>query len=186
MALPDIGTIDRMKLPRVNQIGILVEDIPAAVAWYSKILNIAPWYRSNTVRHETVYRGGAISIDADIVLAFSGGVEIELIQVRGGDECVYTDMLGKSGCGIHHIGYVVTGYDRKLAAMRAAGIEVIQSGVITTKGSAVTRYAYLDTIGRCGVISELIDTKLKGIPMPHARFIMDIGCITGDVERIRA
>ena len=182
MMQPDIGRISRMKLPNVNQIGILVQDIPAAVANYTKLLNIGRWYRSNTINNEALYRGKPVSIDVDIVLAFQSGVEIELIQVKGKEENVYSDMLSKNGGGIHHLGFSVSGYDRKLAQMKANGIEVLQSGVIATKGSAITRYAYLDTIRQCGIISELIDTTLKGFRMPHCRLIMEIGRITGDVE----
>jgi methylmalonyl-CoA/ethylmalonyl-CoA epimerase len=185
MQQPDIRNLSRIKLPNVNQIGVLVKDIPEAVANYTKMLNIGHWYRSKTVKNEAIYRGKPISIDLDIVLAFQGGVEIELIQVKSSDECVYSDMLKKCGCGIHHLGFTVAGYDQKLERMKANGIEVIQSGVITTKGSAITRYAYLDTIKQCGIISELIITTLMGLRMPHSKFIMDIGCITGDVERVQ-
>ena len=55
-------------------------------------------------------------------------------------------MLAKSGGGIHHLWFTVSGYDKKLKEMKANGVEVLQSGVIITKGSAITRYAYLDTI----------------------------------------
>ncbi len=184
MQEPDKSALGRMRLPRVNQIGILVQNIPEAVASYAKLLNIGRWYRSNTVKNEAVYRGKPVSIDLDIVLAFQGGMEIELIQVKGKEENVYSDMLAKNGGGIHHLGFTVSGYDRKLAQMKANGIEVLQSGVITTKGSAITRYAYLDTIKQCGIISELITTTLKGLRMPHGSLIMDIGCLTGDVERV--
>jgi catechol 2,3-dioxygenase-like lactoylglutathione lyase family enzyme len=185
MQQPNIRGLSRMKLPHVNQIGILVPDIPEAVAYYSKLLNIGHWYRSNTVKHEAIYRGKPISTDEDIVLAFQGGMEIELIQVKGKEENVYSDMLGKSSGGIHHLGFTVSGYDNKLDEMKANGIEVLQSGVITTKGSSITRYAYLDTIKQCGIISEFIVTTLKGLRMPHSKFIMDIGCLTGDVERVK-
>lgn len=185
MKQPDIRELNQMKLPNVNQIGILVKDIPEAVAYYTKLLNIGPWYRSNTVKHEAVYRGKPINPELDIVLAFQGGVEIELIQVKGKTENVYSDMLAKCGGGIHHLGFTVMGYDKKLEQMKANGVEVLQSGVITTKGSAVTRYVYLDTIKQCGIISELIATTLIGLPMPHCKLIMDIGCITGDVERVK-
>ena len=185
MKQPDIRSISHMKLPNVNQIGILVKDIPEAVTYYTKLLNIGPWYSSNTVKHETIYRGKPINVEADIVLAFQGGVEIELIQVKSKEENVYSDMLAKCGGGIHHLGFTVTGYDKKLEQMKENGVEVLQSGVITTKGSAVTRYVYLDTIRQCGIISELIATTLIGLPMPHCKLIMDIGCITGDVERVK-
>jgi methylmalonyl-CoA/ethylmalonyl-CoA epimerase len=185
MQQPDIRSLSRMKLPHVNQIGIVVKDIPEAVDYYTKLLNIGHWYRSKTVKNEAIYRGKSISLDLDIVLAFQGGMEIELIQVKSKEENVYSEMLAKCGGGIHHLGFTVSGYDKKLEQMKANGIEVIQFGVITTKGSAITRYAYLDTVRDCGIISELIDTKLKGFRMPHNKLIMDIGCITGDVERVR-
>ena len=185
MKQPDINSISRMKLPNVNQIGILVKDIPEAVAYYTKLFNIGNWYRSNTVKHEAIYRGNPIDPEVDIVLAFQGGVEIELIQVKGKVENVYSDMLGKCGSGIHHLGFTVSGYDKKIEQRKANGIEVLQSGVITTKGSSITRYAYLDTIKQCGIISEFIVTTLKGLPMPHCKLIMDIGCLTGDVERVK-
>jgi len=35
-------------------------------------------------------------------------------------------------------------------------------------------------------ITELIETKLKGIPVPQNRLMMTIGCVTGDVERVDA
>jgi hypothetical protein len=89
------------------------------------------------------------------------------------------------GGGIHHLGFTVSGYDKKIEKMKANGIELLQSGVITTKGAAVTRYAYLDTIKQCGIISEFIVTTLKGLRMPHGKLIMDIGCLTGDVERVK-
>jgi catechol 2,3-dioxygenase-like lactoylglutathione lyase family enzyme len=185
MQPPDIRGLSHMKLPNVNQIGILVPNIPEAVAYYTKLLNIGPWYRSNTVKHEVIYRGKPISTELDIVLAFQGALEIELIQVKHEEACVYSDMLKKSGAGIHHLGFVVSGYDKKLDQMKRNGIEVLQSGVITTRGSAITRYAYLDTIKQCGILSELIVTNLRGLRMPHRKFIMEIGCITGDVERVK-
>jgi len=184
MQQPDIRSISRMTLPNIHQIGILVKDITEAVAYYTKLLNIVRWYRSSTVKHEAIYQGKPITPDLDIVIAFQGALEIELIQVKGVEENVYSDMIGKCDGGIHHLGFMISGYDKKIEEMRANGVEVIQSGVITTKGSAVTRYAYLDTIRQCGIISEFIATTLKGLPMPHCRFIMDVGCITGDVERV--
>ncbi len=179
-----IRELSQMNLPRVNQIGILVKDMLEATAYYAKLLDMRYWYRSNTVSHEAVYNGKPVSTDTDIALAFQGGMEIELIQVNHKEECVYSDLLEKSGGGLHHLGFIVSGYDEKLARMKANGINVLQAGVITTKGSAVTRYAYLDTIKECGIISELIETKLIGLRMPHSRMMMEIGCLTGDVKRL--
>lgn len=94
-------------------------------------------------------------------------------------------MLRKNGGGIHHLGAVVWDFDGKLAKVREAGIHVLQSGTITTKGAAVTKYAYLDTVAQCGIITELIETKLMGIHVPQNSLMMYIGLVTGDVEMLR-
>jgi methylmalonyl-CoA/ethylmalonyl-CoA epimerase len=185
MKLPDVTALKSAGFPRINQIGILVGDIPEAAAYYSALLGIGPWFRSNTAKHALSYQGNPISLDVDIVIAFRGGMEYELIQVKGGDECVYSDMLRKSGGGLHHLGAIAPGFDRKLGTARKAGIDVLQSGVITTRGGAVTRYAYLDTTSQCGIITELIETKLMGIYVPHNRAMMVVGLATGDAQRLR-
>lgn len=175
-----------MNFPKMNQIGILVKDIPKAAAYYSQTLGIGPWFRSKTVKHEVAYRGKPINLDLDIVIAFRGGVEYELIQVKGGDECIYSGMLRKNDGGIHHLGAIVHGFDKKLDQIKKAGVSVLQSGTITTKGAAVTRYAYLDTVAQCGIITELIETRLKGIfYVPQNKAMMYVGLATGDVERLR-
>lgn len=173
-----------IKLPAINQLGILVPNIHEAVTNYTRILGIGPWFRSKTVKHEVLYRGKPITIDVDIVLAFHKGIEVELIALKGGDECIYTNLITTTGGGLHHVGSLVLSYDQGMKRVHEAGIEVIQSGVIVTQGGAVTRYAYLDTVKQCGIITELIETRLYGIPVPQNRFFMEIGCLTGDVEKI--
>jgi hypothetical protein len=173
-----------IKLPAINQLGIVVPDIDEAVTNYMRILGICPWFRSKTIKHEAQYRGKPITIDVDIVLAFHKGIEVELIQLKGGDECIYSNLITTSGGGLHHVGSLVLSYNQGMKRVHDAGIEVIQSGVIVTQGGAVTRYAYLDTVKQCGIITELIETRLYGMPVPQNRFFMEIGCLTGDVEKV--
>ncbi|MFZ2632787.1 MAG: hypothetical protein WA081_04945 [Desulfosalsimonadaceae bacterium] len=49
----------------------------------------------------------------------------------------------------------------------------------------MTKYAYLDTVAQCGIITELIETKLMGIHVPQNSLMMYIGLVTGDVEMLR-
>jgi len=58
-------------------------------------------------------------------LAFSGGVEIEIIQMLTDKECIYSDIMEKQGGGLHHLGTMVRGFDKKLEQMKVAGIGVI-------------------------------------------------------------
>jgi len=104
---PGQSSISTINFPKLNQIGILVKDIPEAAEHYSKLLGVKPWFRSKTVRHEVIFQDKPITLDLDIVIAFRGGMEYELIQVLGGDECIYSDLLRKNGGGIHHLGAIM-------------------------------------------------------------------------------
>jgi hypothetical protein len=177
--------IERLKLSGVGQIGIVVPDIRKAVQYYSKFLNIKPWFKSRIKSNDVVFKEESFSLKLDIALAFSGGIEIELIQMLSEKECVYSDIIKKTGGGLHHIGTMTVGFDKKLDQMKEAGIGVIQSGVIKTLGGAVTRYAYMDTVSSCGIIYELIESKLAGIPVFHNSFLMRLACLTGDVDEVR-
>ncbi len=180
------STTPGIRLPRVNQVGIVVKDMQRAVAHYESLLGIGPWFRTKTASHETYYRGKPVTVELDLAIAFQGGTEIELIEIKGGEECIYSALLRKEGGGLHHVGSIVYSYDRAMKRVRDAGVGVIQSGVITTKGGTVTRYAYLDTLAQCGIITEIIESRLAGIPIPQNRLMMGVGCITGDVERVKA
>ena len=184
MSVEGLENMKGVKLPKVSQIGIVVPDIGKAVRYYSKFLNIKPWFRSKTTSNDAAFKGESFSLELDIALAFSGGVEIELIQMLTDRECIYSDIMKKQGGGLHHIGAMVRGFDKKLEQMKAAGIGVIQSGVIKTVGGAVTKYAYMDTVSTCGIISEIIESKLVGIPVFHSIFMMHIARLTGDIDLI--
>jgi hypothetical protein len=184
MRIEDLANMKGVKLPKVSQIGIVVPDIGKAVRYYSKFLNIKPWFRSKTTSNDATFKGESFPLGLDIALAFSGGMEIELIQMLTDRECIYSDIMQKQGGGLHHIGTMVMGFDQKLDQMKAAGIGVIQSGVIKTVGGAVTKYAYMDTVSTCGIIFEIIESKLVGVPVFHNKFMMHVGRLTGDIDLI--
>jgi hypothetical protein len=171
-------------LGKVDQVGIVVEDIGKAMRYYKRMFGIGPWYRPRGAeKGKVVYRGRESEVELDITLAFCGGVQVELIQTKGRDLNIYSEQLKRSGEGLHHLGFFVTGIEKKLARLHSAGVEPLQSGVIKS-GMAVTQYAYLDTAGTGGVILELIDTTLMGVPLKMSGFMMKVGCLLGDAEKI--
>lgn len=176
--------IYKLKPVKARQIGMIVRDIDRSVEYFSKIYNIRPWFRARFTEMQTFYRGKEVDLAAEVAVGFSGGVEIELIQMNNDVENLYSDVLRKQDGGIHHIGFFVKDIDRQVAAMKAMGVEPIQSGRLKSPAGAVTTYAYFDTVDTCGVITEFIETKFFGVTMPHAKFLMQLSSITGDVTRI--
>lgn len=170
---------------RVGQIGMVVRDACRAAEHFSRIYAIEPWYRAEFVEKETFYRGAGIELDAEILIGFCGGIEVELIQMNNDVENIYSDILRKQDGGIHHVGFFISGYDDKVTAMKAKGVEPLQWGTLRTKGGAVTRYTYFDTVRTCGTVTEYIETKFIGLNIPHSHFMVRFSTLTGDVKRAR-
>jgi catechol 2,3-dioxygenase-like lactoylglutathione lyase family enzyme len=177
-----------LKLPRLNQLGIVVKDMDRAMEYFSRTFGLGPWFRAGLAEEEH-YRGGTerVTYDLDLVMAFSGGVMFELICHLKGDRNLYLEHLEQHGEGLHHLGFFVNDFDRRMEAVRDAGIGVLQSGVITSGGKvggSETKYAYLDTVETGGIIFEYIQTKFMGIKIKMSRPWFEMGALTGDLEKI--
>jgi len=173
-------------MPKVRQIGIVVADIEEAMKQYSRLMNASTWYRVKVAETEVYYRSRKIELELDLVLAYSGKTQLELIKVISGERNIYSDFLKEyAKGGIHHLGFLVNDFDKRLARMQTMGMEVLQHGIITSQGKAITKFAYFDTVPDTGYIIEIIETKLKGIPVSQSRMMMELGVLTGDVNKIK-
>lgn len=170
---------------KAGQIGMVVRNARRSAEYFSRFYNIKPWYLAQFTEKETFYRGRSIDLDAEILIGFCGGVEIELIQMNNDVENIYSDILRKQDGGIHHIGFFISGYDGKIAEAKAKGAEPLQWGTLKTRGGAVTRYMYFDTVETCGTITEYIETKFLGLSIPHMHFMVKFSALTGDVKRVK-
>jgi catechol 2,3-dioxygenase-like lactoylglutathione lyase family enzyme len=175
--------IKKFDLPKVGQIGIVARDLESMVQQYAKLLDLNPWFRMKAKEQDVYFRGEKINMELDLIFAYSGGVQIELISLKSEEENIFSEVWHKGG-GLHHLGFFVSDLDRKVSTFKAAGIEVLQHGRIKTSGGTVSKYAYLDTAHQCGTFLELIESRLKGrLPLPQTKLMMRIGSLTGDVEK---
>lgn len=178
-------TLQNLGLPRVYQLGVIVRDMNKAIDYYSRIMGIQPWYRGNVGEQETWFRGKKVNMDVDMVFAYSGKLMIELIEVKGGDDNIYSEHLAAQGEGLHHLGIEVSDFDAKMKKVEAMGIPIIQSGVVKSKGGAISKMAYLDTTSALGYPIELMETRLFGLALGKGKLLMNIGCLLGDASKIR-
>jgi len=139
----------QLQLPGVGQIGVVVEDIDRAIAFYESTFGLGPWDIREVGAPNVWDRGEEKQIKARLAFATVGQVEIELIQILEGDS-MHLDFLRKHGEGLHHLGFFVKDFAAKLEQAKAMGFEVLQRDPF---GQA---YAYLDTRQPGGIIFELI------------------------------
>lgn len=170
-------------LKRVGQLGIVTADLEKTAKQLGLLLNLKTWYRSKIREQEVYYRGKKIDLEMDFLLAYSGGLEIELIGLQTTAENIYSH-IHRAGGGLHHLGCFTSRLDDQVKTLQKAGVEVLQHGRIITEGGTVSRYAYFDTADRYGIVLELIESRLRGIPVPHSKATMQIGLVAGDVEKL--
>lgn len=179
------STLHTLGLPRVYQLGVIVRNMNQAIAYYAQFMGIQPWYRGNVDEQETFYRGKKVNMDVDMVFAYSGKLMIEVIEVKGGGDNIYSEHLAAHGEGLHHLGFEVSDFDAKMKKVEALGIPVIQHGTVKSKGGAISKMAYLDTTSSLGYPIELMETRLFGLALGKGKLLMNIGCLLGDASKIR-
>jgi methylmalonyl-CoA/ethylmalonyl-CoA epimerase len=140
----------QLELLEVSQIGVVVEDLDRAVAFYQSTFGLGPFRIQEAEAPNVWDRGEEKRIKARLGFAMLGQVELELIHILEGDS-VHLEFLREHGEGLHHLGFKVTDFQAKLEQAKAMGFEVLQMGPFGRF------YAYLDTRRCGGVIVELIE-----------------------------
>ena len=127
----------------VRQNGYVVPDIEAALAHWTQVIGVGPFYYFERVPlEEFCYRGEPSPIEVSIALANSGALQIELIQQRNDAPSMYRDFLsGQPRGGLQHVAYWTQRFDADMERLLGAGFEVGQSGQIGADG----RFVYFDT-----------------------------------------
>ena len=127
--------------PRIAHVGVAVEDLEAAVAFYRDVLGLEP-QRPETVDGATI-----------VSLSF-GDAEVELLAPQGPDGPI-ARFLARRGPGIHHICYRVPDLDAALTACRAAGYRLIDE--TPRSGAGGRRIAFVHPKATGGILLELTE-----------------------------
>ena len=130
-------------LTEVDHVGIAVRDLEAAVAGYRAAFGLEPVHR------ERVEDQGV-----DEVLFAVGHSYIQLLAATGPDTPVGR-FLERRGEGVHHIGYRVDDLEAVLAALRTAGLPLIDER--PRSGSRGTTVAFVHPKAFGGVLVELVE-----------------------------
>jgi methylmalonyl-CoA/ethylmalonyl-CoA epimerase len=128
---------------RIDHIGVAVEDMEQAVALYREAFGMREEHR------ETVQ-----DFDVDAVLLEIGDGHLELLRPLSPDSAVGR-FLERSGPGIHHVAYRTDDIDSALAAVRDAGLRLIDER--PRRGIRGSRVAFIHPKATGGVLTELVE-----------------------------
>jgi methylmalonyl-CoA/ethylmalonyl-CoA epimerase len=129
-------------LGTIDHIGVAVEDLDEALELYRDRLGMREQHR------ETVEEQGV-----DAVLLEIGDGHVELLSPLGPETAVGR-FLERHGPGMHHVAYRTDDIDAELAAVRAAGLRLIdEQPRVGIRGS---RVAFVHPKSTGGVLTEIV------------------------------
>jgi len=134
----------------VHHVGIVVEDLDAAVERYRNAFGIEPSHR------ERVEDQGV-----DEVLFDVDGSAIQLLGALGPQTPVGT-FLAKRGPGLHHVAYRVADLGGTMERLRQQGVRLVDER--PRRGSRGTSIAFVHPSGMGGVLIELVQGGETGRP----------------------
>jgi hypothetical protein len=139
---------------KAMQIGLVVENIEAAVQAWSLMLGVNPppivLTDSVDVAH-TKYQGEPTPAQAKLSFFDLGQVSLELIQPVG-EPSTWNDQLVAHGPSLHHIAFEIKGMDEQIQGLEKLGLRLVQRG--DYQGG---RYAYVDGQRKFGAVIELLE-----------------------------
>ena len=127
---------------RVDHIGVAVEDLDASLELYERD------YGMPLVHRETVVDQGVEAALLDV-----GENHIELLAPTGPDTPVGR-FIAKKGPGMHHVAYQVDDIEATLAALKQAGLKLIDETPRT--GIRSSRVAFLHPKTAGGLLTEIV------------------------------
>jgi hypothetical protein len=135
----------------VDQISYVVEDLERALPRYQALFG--PFEVGAAPLRGCTIRGELADCTLRVAVNRSGPIEIELIQVLGG-ETPHSEHLRAHGEGLHHVRFRVEGLEGKLAELEREGFTT----VLYKRFGPTVAFAYLETpreIG--GSVIELLE-----------------------------
>jgi methylmalonyl-CoA/ethylmalonyl-CoA epimerase len=179
------SVVRSLNLPRVGQLGFIVNSIEDSLPYYASFYNYGTWFKPKYAKKEFWVGSEQVDIDMDLTFTYSGKTQIELIETKGQEENLYNRYLAEKGEGLHHLAFYVNNLDERSKAMSKLGIGILMEGRFRLAGGGLTRFAYFDTKQLCGTVLELIEIRLYGISVPQTSFMMNVAALTGDVLKTR-
>jgi methylmalonyl-CoA/ethylmalonyl-CoA epimerase len=128
---------------RIDHIGVAVEQIDPSLELYRDNFQLRVAHR------EVVQEQGVEAVLLDV-----GENHVELLAPLGPDTPVGR-FLAKKGPGLHHVAYQVSDIDATLAALRQAGLGLIdEQARVGIRGS---RVAFMHPAATGGVLTEIVE-----------------------------
>lgn len=140
----------------IRQLGFVVPDIEEAMAHWSDVMGVGPFFYNPRVPIEDyLFDGVSYRPDNSVALANAGYIQVELIQCRNDVPSCYKEFTDAGHSGLQHTAYWTEDYDTDLQVMEQQGFRVRMSGNVGENG----RFAYFNREAHPGTCIELSEVS---------------------------
>lgn len=141
-----------LNLGPIRQLGYVVDDIEAAMAHWTEVIGVGPFFYKERIGIENyMYKGERYEPHNSIALANSGPIQVELVQTRNDVPSMYRDFMQAGLRGLQHIAFWTNSYDADLARLKGQGFVPVMQGEVGANG----RFIYFDKQAHPGTVIEL-------------------------------
>jgi methylmalonyl-CoA/ethylmalonyl-CoA epimerase len=150
------GLSERLSLPPIEHIGVVVRDIATAIEYYSSVFGLGPWTVYEFAPEKQWFREKPSSFKLKMGKAMLGDILLELLQPIQG-ESLHAEFLKTHGEGMQHLGFLVPDYEETFSKFVKAGFDPLTRVEVymeTYKGDL--KACYFDTRRAGGVIFEIV------------------------------
>lgn len=138
----------------IIQTAYVVSDIHQAMTQWTNNLGVGPWFLLDRFAgDDAIYRGAPAQSAVTLAMAFSGHIQIELLQPLDDHPSVYRETIQRQGYGFHHWGVGTRDLEGSIDSYLESGYELAFKAGVPTGGSV----AFLDTKGKLPGFIELIE-----------------------------
>lgn len=110
----------------VVQMAYFLPDVESGMAWWTAQFGVGPWFVVDRIGGDgAIYRGKPSDAEFRIAMAYSGAMNIELIQMLDERPSVYKEAREKRGYGFHHAAKAVPDLPAAVADGIARGLTVL-------------------------------------------------------------
>lgn len=148
---------ERLKLPKLCHIGVVVKDIEKVVEYYASTFDLRPFRTTIIDRQGAIVRGKLTDYKVKLAFFQLGDIQFELIQMFEG-KTIQNEFLRTKSEGLHHIAFIVDDLEAEIVKWKKNGIKVLQRSKKHTP-TEEDSYAYMDTDMVGGVIFELVQQR---------------------------
>lgn len=142
----------------ILQFSYVVRDLDQAIGHWANRLDVRPFFVVPHVPYRHCeFRGQPIDLDMSVAMAYSGQVQIELVQQHNDAPSIFSEFLAERGEGQQHVGAMVADLDIALADYAGRGVQPVQHG----EAENGTRFAYLQTDALPGTMLELFQVPAE-------------------------